>query len=102
MNRLSKTQLNLLDFALDKLYSFLKRNYSVDYNGKKLFSVYGDIVHLQQCSLPEGIAWCADIELENRKIHISTREVKRDEIYSKFDYSLFYMGPKPTIHTVSF
>ena len=102
MNKLSKTQLNLLEFALAKLYSHLKMKYNVDYTGNILCMVYDNIVHLNQCSCPEGIAWFADIYLKERKIHLSTRKVERDTIYSKFDYELFYMGSKPTIHTVSF
>lgn len=102
MNRLSKTQLNLLDFALDNLYSFLKRKYNVEYGGNILCMVYTDIVRLTQCSCPEGVAWFADIVLKERKIYISIREVERDTISSKFDYDLFYMGSEPTIHTVSF
>ena len=102
MNKLSKTQQNLLEFALVKLYSFLKLKYNVDYTGNILCIVYDDIIHLNQCSCPNGVAWFADIVLKDRKIHISTREVERDTIYSKFDYDLFYMGSKPTIHTVSF
>ena len=102
MNRLSKTQLNLLDFALDKLYSFLKRKYSVVYTGNNMFGVYDDIIHLQQCSLPPGITWFADIALKERMIHITIREVEHDTINSKRDYDLFYMGSKPTILTISF
>ena len=102
MNRLSKTQLNLLDFALDQLYSFLKRKYSVVYDGNNQFGVYDDIIHIQQCSMSPGIAWFADIVLKDRKIYISIREVEHDTINSKRDYDLFYMGSKPTIHTVSF
>lgn len=102
MNRLNKTQLNLLNFALDKLYSFLKRKYNVDYRGNILFIVYNDIIRLNQCSFPEGVAWFADIVLKDRKIYLSIRKVERDIIYSKFDYDLFYMGSQPTIHTIEF
>lgn len=102
MNKLSKTRLNLLDFALDKLYSFLKRLYSVDYSGNNVFSVYDDIIHVQQCSIPPGKAWSADIVMKDRKIYISIREAERETIYSRRDYDLIYMSSKPTIHTVSF
>ena len=102
MNRLSKTQLNLLDFALDILYTFLKMRYSADYSGNNIFSVYDDIIHVQQCKIPPGIAWSADIVLKDRKIYISIREAERDTICSRRDYDLIYMKSKPTIHTVSF
>lgn len=102
MKRLSKEQRALLECALDKLYSFLKEKYKVDYTGNILCMVYDNIVHLNQCSCPEGIAWFADIYLKERKIHLSTRKVERVTIYSKFNYELFYMGSKPTILTVSF
>lgn len=102
MNRLSKTQLNLLDFALSKLYSHLKMKYNVDYDENNLFTVYDDIVRLQQCSIPPGIAWFADIVLKERKIYFTIRKVERDTIRSKFEYDLFYMSSNPTIHTLHF
>lgn len=102
MNRLSKKQLNLLELALAKLYSFLKRKYSVVYTGNIMCAVYDDIVRFQQCSLPPGIAWFADIALKDRKIYISIQEVEHDTINSKFDYDLFYMGSKPTTYTLTF
>lgn len=102
MNKLSKTQLNLLEIALGKLYSHLKMKYNVDYSGNNLFCVYDDIIHLQQCSIPPGIAWFADIVLKERKIYFSIRKVERDTICSKRVYDLFYMGSKPTIHTLHF
>ena len=102
MNRLSKTQLNILDCALDKLYSFLKTRFSVEYKGNIRFRVYDDFIHIQQCSLPPGIAWFADIVLKERQIYISIRDVEHDTINSKFDYELLYMGSKPTIITISF
>lgn len=102
MNKLSVTQRNLLEFALAKLYSHLKMKYNVDYTGNILCRVYDNIVHLDQFSCPKDIAWFADIYLKERKIHLSTRKVKHDIIYSKFDYELFYMSSKPTILTISF
>lgn len=102
MNRLSKTQLNLLDFALDKLYSHLKMKYNVEYTGNNIFGVYDDIIHVQQCSIPPAKAWSADIVLKDRKIYISIRDAERDTIFSRRDYDLIYMSSKPTIHTVSF
>lgn len=102
MSRLSKTQLNLLEFALAKLYSHIKMKYNIDYHSNIRCIVYNDIVHLYQCSCDDNVAWFADIVLKDRKICISTRKVKREYVYSKFDYELFYMSSKPTILTISF
>lgn len=102
MNRLSKTQLNLLDFALDQLYSHLKMKYNVDYDGNNRFTVYGDIIHFRQCSIPPGIAWYADIVLKERKIYFTIRKVERETIRSKFDYDLFYMNSNYTTHSLHF
>lgn len=102
MKKLSKEQQALLECALDKLYSFLKKKYKVDYHGNILCIVYNDIVRLNQCSCYDNVAWFADIVLKDRKIYISTRKVEREDVYSEFDYELFYMSSIPIIHHVDF
>lgn len=102
MKRLTKKQQTLLECALDKLYTFIKEEYKEDYFGENVFAVYNDIIRVQQCSIPPGIAWFADIELKYRKIHMSIRTAERDKIYSKRDYNLIYMSNNPKIHTIDF
>lgn len=102
MNKLSTEQQALLERAFDSLYSFLYAKYNVDYSGDILCMVYNDIIHLNQCSTPEGVAWFADIVLKDRKIYLSTRKVEREVIYSERDYDLFYMSKEPAIYTISF
>lgn len=102
MNKLSTEQQALLERAFDSLYSFINAKYNVDYSGNILCMVYNDIIHLNQCSTPEGVAWFADIVLKDRKIYLSTRKVEREIIYSERDYDLFYMSSKPTIFTIHF
>ena len=102
MNRLTKKQQALLESALDKLYTFIKEEYKEDYIGENVFAVYNDIIRVQQCSIPPGIAWFADIVLKDRKIYMSVRKAERDRIYSKRDYNLIYMSNDPTIHTIEF
>ncbi len=102
MNKLNKEQRAILESALDKLYTFLKGKYKVDYHSNIRCIVYNDIVHLYQCSCDDGVAWFADIVLKDRKIYISTRKVEREYVYSKFDYDLFYMSSTPIIHHVDF
>lgn len=102
MKKLSKKQLSLYEHALDELYAFLKRKYNVEYKGNILCMVYEGIIHLNQCSCQEGVAWFADIVLDDRKIYISTRTVERETIYSEREYDLFYMSKGPKIHTIQF
>lgn len=102
MNKLSKEQKAVLECALDKLYTYLKEKFNEDYKGNILCIVHDNLIKLHQCSLPNHIAWEVNIWLEERRIHIITREVDHDAIYSKRYYDLFYMGSKPTIHTVHF
>lgn len=102
MKRLSKTQLNLLDYALDNLYDFLKNMYKVDYSGYSILSVYKKTIRVQQCSFPPGRAWYADIILEDRKIYLVIRKAERETIFTEREYKLIYVGSKTTIHTISF
>lgn len=102
MNKLSKKHRELLERALDKLYSFLKGKYKVDYHSNIRCIMYNDIIHLYQCSCDDGVAWFADIVLKDRKINLSTRNVEREYVYSEFNYDLFYMSNDPIIHTIVF
>lgn len=102
MNKLSKTQLNLLDLALRKLYSHLKMKYNVKYDGNIRLSVYDDFIHLTQCSCPPNIAWSADFYLKKRKICFTIRYAEHNKISSLYDYDLIYIGSEPTIHTLHF
>ena len=61
MKKLSKAQKMILERAIDKLNTFLKENNNNEYDDSLLFIVYNDIVRLQQCSIPNRIAWFADI-----------------------------------------
>lgn len=92
----------ILERAIDKLNTFLKEKFNVENDDSLLFIVYNDIVRLQQCSIPNRIAWFADISIKERKIYIITREVKRELIYSLPSYSLYYMGSVPTTFTLDF
>lgn len=102
MKKLSKEQQALLECALEKLYSFLKKEYKVDYHSSIRCIMYNDIVRLFQCSCDDGVAWFADIGLQGRWIFLSTRNVEREYVYSKFDYDLFYMSDDTKIHTMVF
>ena len=102
MNNLSKKQQAVLECALDKLYTFLREKFNVDYYGNNLFQVYGDVVCFTQCLLSERIVWFAKISLKNRKIFLSTREVEREIVYSKYNYSLFYIGSNLTMYDLDF
>ena len=100
MNKFSKEQQALLECALDKLYSFLKEKYKVDYHSNIRCVVYNDIVHIYQWSYDDNVAWFAFIMLKDKKINIFTRKV--EYVYSKFDYEVFYMSSTPIIHHIDF
>ena len=102
MKKLSKAQKMILERALDKLYTFLKEKFNVEYDGSVLFIVYDDIVRLQQCSIQNRVAWFTDISLKERKIYIITREVERELICSLPGYSLYYMGAEPRTFNLDF
>lgn len=102
MNKLSKEQLNLLEIALKKLYSFIKLKYNFYYTGNIVCGVYDNFVLYTQCSCPPNIAWSADIFLKKRKICFCVRYVEHDTINSTFNYDLIYMDSEPTIHTLHF
>ena len=102
MKKLSKAQKMILERAIDKLTTFLKEKFNVECDDSLLLIVYNDIVRLQQCSIPNRIAWFADISIKERKIYIITRKVERELIYSLPSYSLYYMGSVPTTFTLDF
>lgn len=102
MKKLTKEQHTLLEHALDNLYDFLKNMYKVDYSGCNIFSVYKKTIRVQQCSIPPGRAWYADIILEDRRIYLVIRKAERETICSEREYDLIYFGTKTKIHTICF
>ena len=103
MKRLSKTQLNLLECALDKLYTFLKEKFNVNYHGSVRCNVYYNLVKLHQCSPLEHVDWEVNIWLEERRIYIVTRKVEHKRIsFSEGGYELHYMRSIPKTHTIYF
>lgn len=102
MNRLSKVQQALLECALDKLYTFLKEKFNVNYKGSIHCIVYDNLVKLNQGSTQDYITWEVNIWLEERRIHIVTRKVECHTIYSKRKYNTINMGSVPTIFNLNF
>ena len=102
MKQFSKEQQTLLESALDKLYSFLKEQYKVNYSGCNTFSVYKRTVRVQQCSIPPGLAWYADIILEDRRMYLVVRKAEHYTICSERIYDLVYLGSRTKIHTICF
>lgn len=103
MNKLSKEQQTLLEHALEKLYTFLKEKYNVDYSGNINCRVYGQIIRLNQCSLQHYIAWEVNIWLKERRIYLITREFERKRIsFSEGGYDLLYMSTNPKIFNLYF
>ena len=102
MNKLSKTQLYLLECALDKLYTFLKEKFNVNYHGSIHCNVYDYLVKLHQCSPLDNIGWEVNIWLEERRIYIVTRKVECHTIYSKREYNTINMDSVPTTFNLDF
>lgn len=102
MNKFSKEQKALLESALDKLYMLLEDEFNVRYRGNNMLYVYGNIIELKQYSLLDHIAWNALIDLEQRTIHIITREVERESFHTKHWYSLHYMSSQSDIFKLNF
>ena len=102
MEKLNKTQQKLFEHALDNLYDFLKNMYKIDYNGDIKCMVCEGVIRVNQCSFPKGVAWFADIILDDKKIYVSTRKAELETIYSERIYDLIYMSNEPEIHTIDF
>ena len=102
MKKFSKEQRELLESALDKLYTFLKEKFDIRYRGNHMIYVYGNIIELKQYSLLNHIAWYAIIDFEQRTIHIETHEVERESFHSKHWYSLHYMSSQSQSFKLNF
>ena len=102
MKKLTKEQQALLESALEELYSYLKRKFGIEYSGNIKCMVYEGVILINQCSFPKGVAWFADIVLDDRKIYVSTSKAELETIYSKREYDLVYMTLEFKLHTISF
>lgn len=102
MNKLTKEQRALLEYALDKIYSFLEEKFNVKYRGNHMLIVCNNDVEFTQYSLKDRIAWFVFIDLELRTIHLVTREVERKSFHSKHWYSINYMSSQSDIFKLSF
>ena len=102
MKKLSKNQQAVLECALDKLYTFLKEKFNVNYKGSIHCIVYDNLVKLNQGSIQDNISWEVNIWLYERRIHIVTRKVECHTINSKRKYDTFNMGAKTTTFNFNF
>lgn len=102
MKKLTKEQQTLLEKAIAKLNTFLKEKYNVEYDNNILCLVYNDIIHLNHCSIQNGLYLYADIVLKERKIYISERKAEYDTINSIFSFDLFYIVSRPTVYSIVF
>ena len=102
MNKLSKEQQALLEKAIAKLNTFLKEKHNVEYDNTILCLVYNDIIHLNHCSIQNGLYLYADIALTERKIYISERKAEYDTINSIFNFDLFYIVSGPKVYSIVF
>ena len=102
MKKFSKEQQALLERATAKLNTFLKEKYNVEYDNTIICLVYNDIIHLNHCSIQNGLYLYADIDLKERKIYIFKRKAEYDTIKSIFSFELFYIELKPIIYSIVF
>ena len=102
MKKLSKEQQALLEKAISTLNTFLKEKYNDEFVNKILCLVYNDIIHLNLCSIRNGLYLYTDIALKDRKIYISERKAEYDKINSIFDFDLFYIVSRPSVYSIVF
>lgn len=102
MKKLTKEQQVLLEKAIAKLNTFLKEKYNVEYDNAILCLIYKNIIHLNHCSIQNGLYLYADIVLKERKIYISRRKAEYDTINSIFSFDIFYIVSRPKVYSISF
>lgn len=102
MKKLSKQQRALLELALEKTYAFLKKKLNIEISHDIYCIARFRNICFFQCSHKDKIAWDVCINLKKRKIIIVTRKAEIEEIYSKLNYELIYMGLKPITYTLDF